>query len=325
MITAYSRENGAISAGPLPATAASPPPGMVWIDVLEPTPEEKARVGAITGIVIPTPEQMHEIEPSSRLYEEEGALFMTASVLHRSDSEEAETRAMTFVIVGGLMVSIRYSTPHSFETFRARVLQHPPLIESAESTLVGLLDAMVDRIADALEIVDSNVNRMAKTILALGKSEARPSKDHRDELRQIGQNQVRCSKADESLISLARVLSFFDTNMRQTGAKHIRIRIKSLQRDVQSLSGYASRLSERLEFLLEATLGAINIEQTNIIKLFSVVAVVFMPPTLIASIYGMNYDVMPELHWAWGYPLALTMMVISAILPYALFKYRGWL
>ncbi len=324
MITAYSRTNGTISAGPLPSTVP-PPSGMVWIDVLEPSPDEKAHVGTITGIAIPTPEQMHEIEPSSRLYEADGALFMTASVLHRSDSEEAETRAMTFVIVGGIMVSIRYSTPHSFETFRARVLQHPSLIESAESTLVGLLDAMIDRIADALEIVDANVNTMAKSILSLGMSEVRASKDHKDELRRIGQNQVRCSKADESLISLARVLTFFDTHMRQSSAKQIRLRIKSLQRDVQSLSGYASRLSERLEFLLEATLGAINIEQTNIIKLFSVVAVVFMPPTLIASIYGMNFDVMPELHWPWGYPLALAMMVISAIFPYALFKYRGWL
>jgi magnesium transporter len=325
VITAYSRREGSIIVEPLPAVASAPPPGMVWIDVLEPSAEEKSLVEAATGIAIPTPEQMREIEPSSRLYQENGALFMTASVLHRSDSEEPETRAMTFVIVGGLMVSIRYSTPQSFETFRGRVRQQPPLIDSAESTLVGLLDAIIDRIADALEIVDANVNILARTILALGTGAASASKDHKDELRQIGQNQVRCSKADESLVSLARVLTFFDANMRQGSAKQIRLRIKSLQRDVQSLASYAERLSERLEFLLEATLGAINIEQTNIIKLFSVVAVVFMPPTLIASIYGMNFGAMPELHWPWGYPMALALMVVSAILPYAFFKYRGWL
>lgn len=325
MITAYSRRDTVVVAEPLPETAAPPPPEMVWIDLLEPTPEEKALVEATTGVAIPTPEQMREIEPSSRLYEAESALFMTASVLHRSDREEPETRAMTFVIVRGIMISIRYSTPHSFEIFRGRVQQQPALIESAESALVGLLDALIDRIADALEIVDANANALAKATLSLGRTDTGASKDHKDELRQIGQNQLRCSKADESLVSLARVLSFFDAHMRQSGARQLRLRIKSLQRDVQSLSGYAARLSDRLEFLLEATLGAINIEQTNIIKLFSVVAVVFMPPTLIASIYGMNYDVMPELHWPWGYPMALGMMVIAAILPYALFKYRGWL
>lgn len=325
MIMAYCRRNGAIVTEPLPSATEPPPPGMVWIDVLEPSAEEKAQVEAVTGIAIPTPEQMHEIEPSSRLYQKNDALFMTASVLHKSAKEEPETRAMTFVIVGGVMVSIRHSTPQSFKIFRGRIDQQPLLIETAEMTLVGLLDALIDRIADALEIVDANVNAMARTILSLGEDPPAGSKDHKEELRQIGMNQVRCSKADESLISLARVLTFFDANLRQGGPKQIRLRVKSLQRDVQSLSGYAARLSDRLEFLLEATLGAINVEQTNIIKLFSVVAVVFMPPTLIASIYGMNYQHMPELDWPWGYPMALAMMLVSAIAPYALFKLRGWL
>lgn len=325
MITAYSRRNGAIVAEPLPPASKPRPAGMVWIDVFDPSAEEKARVEATAGIAIPTPEQMHEIEPSSRLYQNDDALFMTASVLHKSAKEEPETRAMTFVIVGGVMVSIRHSTPQSFEIFRGRVEQEPLLIETAEMTLIGLLDALIDRIADALEIVDANVNAMARSILSLGEDPPAGSTDHKEELRQIGLNQVRCSKADESLISLARVLTFFDAHLRHGGAKHIRLRVKSLQRDVQSLSGYAARLSDRIEFLLEATLGAINVEQTNIIKLFSVVAVVFMPPTLIASIYGMNYHFMPELDWPWGYPMALGMMLISAILPYAVFKLRGWL
>ncbi len=323
MITAYSRGTGEIVAAPL--RPRTPMADIVWIDVLTPSLEEKALVEEITGIAIPTPEQMREIEPSSRLYSEGDALFMTASVLHRSDAEDPETRAMTFVIVDGVMVSIRYSTPHSFETFQSRVRQKPVLIISAESTLIGLLDAMIDRIADALETVDSNVNALARTILSLGKAPPGASKDHKDELSQIGQNQVRCSKADESLVSLTRVLTFFDANIRPANQKQLRFRIKSLQRDVQSLAGYAERLSERLEFLLEASLGAINIEQTKIIKLFSVVAVVFMPPTLIASIYGMNFAAMPELDKPWGYPAALVMMVVSAILPYAFFKLRGWL
>ncbi len=325
MITAYGHDAGSIVAAPLSTVAPTPPPGLVWIDILQPSVEEKALVEAATGIAIPTPEQMREIEPSSRLFQANGALFMTASVLHRSDSAEPETRAMTFVIVSGIMVSIRYSTPLSFETFLNRIRQQPSLVDSAESTLVGLLDAIIDRIADALEFVDVKLNALASTILAFGSGAAQASKDYKDELRQIGQNQLRCSKADESLVSLTRVLTFLDANLRQSSGKQIRLRIKSLQRDVQSLLGYEERLSERLEFLLEATLGAINVEQTKIIKLFSVMAVVFLPPTLIASIYGMNFDLMPELHWPYGYVMALVMMVISAILPYAFFKYRGWL
>jgi magnesium transporter len=324
MMTAFCRRQDKVLTEPL-GDSGPVPDGMVWVDVLEPSPDEKQRIEAVTGIAVPTPEEMREIEPSSRLYREGEALFMTASVLHKTDTADPQTRAVTFVLVHGVMISIRYCTPRSFETFQARIHQQPGLIGSAETGLVGLLDAIIDRIADAMEMVDSNVNVLSKVILSSGNHAGISPKHHREELNLIGQNQVRCSKADESLVSLSRALTFLDANLRFNSQKEIRFRIKSLQRDAASLAGYAERLSERLEFLLDATLGAINIEQTNIIKIFSVVAVAFLPPTLIASIYGMNFRLMPELDWPWGYPLAVLLMVMSAILPFWFFKHRGWL
>ena len=183
-----------------------------------------------------------------------------------------------------------------------------------------LLDSIVDRIADTLEAIDAHVSALSKSIFALEQR-----RDYTEELKTIGLNAVRCSKVDESLVGLSRLLTFFDANMRQIGQKQVRPRVKDLQRDIVSLMGYVERMSEKLQLLLDATLGLVNIQQNNIIKIFSVIAVVFLPPTLVASIYGMNFEFMPELAWGLGYPLALFLMFVSGIGPYLYFRYRGWL
>lgn len=324
MLTLYCRRGGRIIADE--ARPGDPlPDGLVWADMLEPTAAEVLHIKQIAGIDVPTPEEMREIEPSSRLYREGLALFMTASVLNRSDTPEPETRAVTFVLVDSLMVTIRYASPLPFQTYVQRIHNRPELCSSAEIALVELLDAIVDRIADTLENVDANVSGLSKAIFSpLGDGRSGP-RDYTSELKTIGVNAVRCSKVDESLVGLSRLLTFFDANMRLAGQKQVRVRIKDLQRDIVSLMGYVERLSEKLELLLEATLGMVNIQQNNIIKIFSVIAVIFLPPTLVASIYGMNFAMMPELDWSYGYPLALLLMLISAIGPFLYFRRRGWL
>lgn len=219
-----------------------------------------------------------------------------------------------------MMTSIRYSTPTPFLTFQTRIQSQPELCASAEIALVELLDSIVDRIADTLEGIDAHVSALSKSIFALEQR-----RDYTEELKTIGLNAVRCSKVDESLVGLSRLLTFFDANMRQIGQKQVRPRVKDLQRDIVSLMGYVERMSEKLQLLLDATLGLVNIQQNNIIKIFSVIAVVFLPPTLVASIYGMNFHLMPELDWDLGYPLALLLMFLSAIGPYLYFRHRGWL
>lgn len=319
MLTVYCRRGGRIVADQ-PTLGEPLPDGIVWADLLEPTREDVLLIKQIAGIDVPTPEEMREIEPSSRLYREGLALFMTASVLNHADSPDPETRAITFVLADGMMTSIRYSTPTPFLTFQTRIQSQPELCASAEIALVELLDSIVDRIADTLEGIDAHVSALSKSIFALEQR-----RDYTEELKTIGLNAVRCSKVDESLVGLSRLLTFFDANMRQIGQKQVRPRVKDLQRDIVSLMGYVERMSEKLQLLLDATLGLVNIQQNNIIKIFSVIAVVFLPPTLVASIYGMNFHLMPELDWDLGYPLALLLMFLSAIGPYLYFRHRGWL
>ena len=324
MLTLYCLRSGRIAKDQL-KPGEPIPDGLIWADLLDPTPEDKAAIYRLAAIEVPTPEEMREIEPSSRLYREGLALFMTASVLNNTDTPEPETRAITFVLSEGLLTTLRYCSPMPFETFRSRVLSQPSLCRSPEVALVELVDAIVDRIADTLETVDGNVGALSKSIFAPADTTDTRARDFGPAIREIGLNAVRCSKADESLIGLQRMLTFLDANMRQQNNKDVRARIKDLQRDIISLEGYVERMSEKLVLLLDATLGMVSIQQNNIIKIFSVIAVVFLPPTLVASIYGMNFDLMPELQWHLGYPLALVLMFLSAFLPFRYFKHRGWL
>jgi magnesium transporter len=324
MITLYCRQQGKIVSSE-PSGSEGLPSGLIWIDVLEPTAEDTAWVKAVAGIEVPTPEEMREIEPSSRLYREGLALFMTASVINRTETREPETRAITFIVVDGLMVTIRYASPMPFDMFATRIRTNPAYLESAEVALVELMDAIVDRLADTLESVDANVNALSLTIFAPVEGSEAARIDYTAALQTIGLNAIRCTKVDESLVGLSRLLSFFDANLRQGGQKQVRMRVKDVQRDILSLMGYVERLSDRLTLMLDATLGLVNIQQNAIIKIFSVIAVVFLPPTVVASMYGMNFDFMPELHWDYGYPFAIGLMILSAVLPYLYFRHRKWL
>jgi magnesium transporter len=250
---------------------------------------------------------------------------MIASILNRAETPHPETRAIAFILVEGTLITVRHCAPQPFRVFPSRLSADPALAVNAEAALVGLLDAIVDRIADTLEMVDATVGELSRTIFEPIEGGMTQSRDYTGALKALGLNAIRCSKVDESLVGLSRLLIFLDAALRLVGLKTVRARIKDLQRDIQSLATYVERLSEKLQLLLDATLGMINIQQNAIIKIFSVVAVVFLPPTLIASIYGMNFEVMPELSWKLGYPLALALMLASAVLPYWLFKRRGWL
>ena len=191
---------------------------------------------------------------------------------------------------------------------------------------MGLLDAIVDSVADILERVGEDMDAVSYEIFKVNEAggAVQRSGSLQDYLRRIGCNGDMTSKASESLVSLARLLAFFEQAERLNG-EQMTSQLDTLNRDVKSLSSHAQFLSDKATFLLSATLGMVNIEQTDIIKIFSVAAVMFLPPTLVASIYGMNFEFMPELHWVGGYPLAILLMIVSALLPYRFFKRRGWL
>ena len=273
---------------------------------------------------------MAEIEPSSRLYQERGAVFLTANVMSGIEAGDPVSTPVSFVLTPEHLVTVRYADPKPFRSFAAHIQREPSLCGSATMTLIHLLDAIIDRLADTLEVVQSDIDKTSRTIFRRGLQSARRrgrmSNDTLQELLlRIGDDQDLLAKTRDSLASMGRLMSFLSLPHHIREDRELREHVKSLGRDVASLIDHSGFLATNISFLLDASLGLINIEQNAIIKIFSVAAVVFLPPTLVASIYGMNFEHMPELRWLLGYPYALALMVMSAVLPYLFFKRKGWL
>jgi magnesium transporter len=310
---------------PVPAGETLPADAL-WIDMLAPDPVEEQEVETALGIDVPTRHEMREIEPTSRLYERDGALFMTATVVGGADTDKPVGEPITFILTGGRLVTVRYHDPQSFTTFGATAVQELTRCRSGTTAFVWLLDVIVDRLADILEMVGSDLDQTAKELFRRSSEDSKTlTSSFSDIVRRIGISSDRTSKVHESLVSLKRLLGFFRLPKEAEDREQLSVRLDSLKLDVTSLTEHVSYLSANITFLLDASLGMIAIEQNGIIKIFSVMAVVFLPPTLVASIYGMNFDGMPELHWTLGYPFALALMILAAILPYWFFKKRGWL
>ncbi len=301
------------------------PDRAVWLDLFSPTQAEDKLVERALGIAVPTREEMQEIEPTSRLYVENGARYMTATLMCHSDSGVPRTTPVTFILSGHRLITVRYDEPKPFAIVGAKLARLCPTTVTGETVLMDLLDAVIDRAADILEKIGSDVDVISHDIL---ESEGGMSRGHnfKEILKSISRRGDHTSKARESLVSIGRLLLYL-ANEADTmkWAKDQRATIKGMQRDVQSLSDHATYLSQKINFLLDAMLGVVSLEQNNIIKIFSVAAVVFMPPTLIASIYGMNFKHMAELDWEWGYPMAIVLMLLAAAGPYYFFKWMKWL
>ncbi len=302
----------------------SVPEDAVWIDLANPTSGEDKLIERLVGIGVPTREEMQEIEVSSRLYTENGARYMTATLMCQSDTATPKTTAVTFILAGHRLITVRYDDPKPFAIIRNKLSRNCAPGVTGESVLMDLLDAVIDRAADILERVGMEVDEVSHEIFEPERSRA--AQFYNSVLQTIGSKGDLTSKVRESLVSLGRMVLFLANEADSLKwPKEQRAILKIMQRDVQSLSDHASYLTNKITFLLDAMLGVVTIEQNNIIKIFSVAAVALMPPTLIASIYGMNFKHMPELNWEYGYPFAIVLMVIAAILPYLYFKWRKWL
>jgi magnesium transporter len=303
------------------------PENAVWIDLDRPTPEEDQAVERLAGIAVPTREDMQEIEISSRLYIENGARYMTASMMCAADSESPRISPITFILSKHRLVTVRYDSPKPFLLVENKLARGVAPGTTGEMVLLELLDAVIDRAADILERAGSDVDAVSREIFEPeGTARTGHAKRYSDILITIGRKGDLVSKVRESLVSIGRLVTFVTAETDGVKwSKDMRAQLKTMQRDVGSLSDHASYLSNKITFVLDAMLGVVNLEQNNIIKLFSVMAVVLMPPTLIASIYGMNFKIMPELQWEHGYTMALGMMLAAAVVPYMLFKWKKWL
>lgn len=301
-------------------------PDIHWLDLLNPTPEEEAAYEAMLGLDLPLREEMKSIEPSSRLYRENDALYMTATIVSKADTTEPEAMGMAFVIKGPLLVTIRYSEPKSVGIFSSHLVRHAADYPDGYHVFCGLLEAIVERAAEVLEGVTADSDAISQTIFKASSRRQKAGEDpYAKILRRIAFLQNLVAKMRESLVSLERVIHYSGLLEAVRGNRVLEDEIKSIDRDIRSLGDQAGFLTANIGFLLNASLGLINIEQNGIIKFFSVVAVIFLPPTLIASIYGMNFDFMPELEWHLGYPIALALMMLSAVCPYLWFKFKRWL
>ena len=303
------------------------PPDAVWFDLLEPTPEEEKAVEHALNIDVPTREEMREIEASNRLYEENGVLYMTATIVTKLDTDLPQSTQVTFILAGHTLVTNRYTDPLPFRRFTTYAETHPAVCSSTQQLLAGLLEAVINRIADVIERVGADLDQISAEVFAPARRHQRPatSRDFRHVLGRVGQNGELVSKVRESLVSLGRLLVFVQQAPNSQIQQEPRARFRTLTRDVAALTDHASFLGDKVMFVLDATLGMVSIDQNNILKIFSVVTVFLLPPSVIAGFYGMNFEHIPWLHETWGWYGALGMMAASSILPWLWFKRKGWL
>lgn len=322
MLTAYDTQGqGLVRRGGIEACA-----GAVWIDLLNPGKEDEAAVERLIGIGIPTREEMREIETSSRLYQDGGAQYMTAMLLYQVETPAPIATDVTFILTDRQLVTVRYADMKSFPLFLSRAEKGDAWCDGPVPVLVGLLETIIDRCSDLIERMQGDTERIAQGIFDMKGGQATRSRRFDVLLKQIGREGENASKTRESLKSITRMLTYLSqvaTDRREDERVHGRIRTE-LQ-DVHSLSDQVAFLQVRIQFLLDASLGLVSIEQNQIIKLFSVAAVMLMPPTLVASVYGMNFKSIPEFDWPYGYAWALGLMLLSALLPFLYFRKKGWL
>ncbi len=302
-----------------------PPDTAVWIDLVTPTVQEDKLVESLLGIAVPTREEMQEIEVSSRLYVENGARYMTATLMCQSDSATPKTTPVTFILSSHRLCTVRYDDPRPFAIVEHKLGRFCGPKVTGESVLMDLLDAVIDRSADILERIAAEVDQVSHSIFE--PDDGVDPLSHNDVLKTLGRKGDLTSKVRESQVSVGRLLSFLANEAEgMKWAKDAKLQLGSMQRDVVSLSDHATYLANKITFLLDALLGIVSIKQNDIIKIFSIAAVIFMPPTLVASVYGMNFKHgMIELDWALGYPWALALMVIAAVVPIVFFKWKKWL
>jgi len=296
------------------------PPDTLWIDLIEPTREEDKAVEKALGLSIPTREEMNELEASSRLYREGGATYVTADIIHNGDMELPTIDPVTFVLTHGPLVTIRYFDPRPFTLLADKLERDPLLCASGVDVFLNLMESIIDRASDVLSKTAHKVEGVGNHVFSEGK---RVGFEHL--VTKLGRAHIANARIEQSLAGLSRVFAFVVIDDRIERAVDAHDHLNSLSRDAMSLLAHNQAVAQGINFQLSAALGLINIEQSSIFKVFSIFSAVLMPPTLIGAIYGMNFDVMPELRWAAGYPMALVAMAVSAALPLLWFKRKGWI
>jgi len=288
----------------------------IWVQLIEPTPEELEMVQSLYHFPFPSIDEIEELEAASHYAVYEEALQFNTLFLHKVGGRPRNTNVAIIICEKRVICVCAREIP-AFRLLRMRANHDPTLLSDPESIVVNLMEIKVDELADILEEAGRELERLSTHVL--GRLEA----DFRQSIDQLADIEDLNGKVRICLMDGQRDLGFLLRRGRLD--EEYAEGIRDMLRDVETLLPHNTYLTEKVDFVLNAAMGFINIEQNQIIKIFSIAAVVFLPPTLVASIYGMNFRFMPELAWHWSYPVAIAVMVVSAITPYLLFKHKGWL
>jgi magnesium transporter len=303
------------------------PRDVVWIDLLNPTEEETTFVESRTKVRIPSVEMLSEIETSSRLAVDHGVVYLSIPAVAQGDTADAYLSPTGFILTNRVLVTIRFSPLSTFDAVAKRVRQDGTL-QTSTCVFTALLEAMVDRGADVLELLGAELNKVSKSVFrgdpSRPKHIVRSNNVLRHALTAVGTTGDRLALARDALLGIGRVAPFVLSLREDWITSEFEVRLEAVTKDIVSLNDYEAHLSSKVQFLLDAILGFITIQQNDLFKVLTIVSVVGIPPTLVAGIYGMNFKYMPELNWVGGYPFGLAMIVLSALIPLAWFKWRGW-
>ena len=324
MLTIYRDEGGVVRQG---SRDLQLPEGVIWIDLVEPTDEERAFVEERAVCHLPTKDALSEIEASSRLIVEHGVLYLSTSVVARGDTDDARLSPAGFILSPTLLVTVRYAALSTFDAVAEQVRKDDTL-GSSIGVFTALLEAIVDRGADVLERLGAEVDRISRSVFRGDPKDPQHTVRKTDALRQtlskIGIIGDRVSQARDVLLGVGRISSFTSDLGDKWIPPEFHTRLGAISKDIASLNDYEAHLSGKIQFLLDAVLGYITIEQNDLFKVLTIASVVGIPPTLLAGVWGMNFKAMPELDWHYGYPVALVVIVLSGVIPLVWFKVRGW-
>lgn len=301
----------------------------VWLDLVDATEEERALAERVTGLRVPTRAELSEIERSSRLSSRDGVLTMSTPMVSSRDGKHVAEAPLGFVLSRERLLTVRYAPMRSLDSYAETMCDPDAPAPSSVSAFVGVLEAIVDRLADVLEGAGTELDQLSHQIFrpeTMGvRRIKRESAAMQATLTGIGRVGDLVSDLRDSLVGISRIVAYVGDVATDWTPAELRSRFTTLRQDIASLNDYDVQITSKVQFLLDATLGFINIQQNNVIKVLTVASIVGIPPTLVASIYGMNFKDMPELSWSHGYAYGLTAIVLSAILPLLWFWRRGWI
>jgi magnesium transporter len=323
LLTIYRNSNGLLET----SHSLDLPDNAIWIDLLNATDEEKAFVESRVGVPVPSIESLNEIESSSRLIVKNGTIYLSAPVVAQGDTTDPFLTPIGFILSAKLLITVRFVDLAIFKAVSDRVASDEAL-RSSTGVFTALMEALIDRGADVLERLGGELDQISRAIFRGDPNKVRHSVRSNEALRQtlsaVGRIGDRLSQARDVFLGVARIVPFVLGLPHDWIAPAFESRLAAVSRDIASLNDYEAHLSTKVQFLLDAVLGFITIEQNDLFKVLTIVSVVGIPPTLMAGIYGMNFRFMPELSWPWGYPFGLAIIALSALIPLIWFKWRGW-